>query len=178
MKTIHELQAPIMIELFKDRSIKEGYIKHVFPSFGPFSVRRMVDRWTDKEHEINAYWRKYPLHGVDQALFTKGLFNGVSAEWVERGCVDWLIDSGHIEPREILFWGQNLDVDGNKLEHTKWRLIKNMTRSHINAIIKDHEEGSIKVTEGYLRAFKSEIQKRNESSKKQGARRTNVHKGR
>lgn len=108
--------------------------------------------------KIRTEWRKYPDLRLGQLLIIKGyvpdnyrMFN------VEED--DWMIENGICSIQDIKFWGNNYDINRNRLTETVYILLKDMNDGHVQAIIDLEDSGMMRVRKDYLDYFKSRLVK-------------------
>jgi hypothetical protein len=61
-----------------------------------------------------------------------------------------------VEPREVLYWGNNLSKNNNRLKKTNWMLIKDMDTEHIKAVLSNNFTHNVT----YMKCFINELKLR------------------
>lgn len=87
-----------------------------------------------EKRKIKKFWIANNNLRFSQVLINMGYLDNITGTWYYIEDDDLLIRSG-CEPREVIYWGQNFDVDMNRLPKTNWILIKNMTSEHVKSVI-------------------------------------------
>jgi hypothetical protein len=162
---------PIMMELFKSQEMKQKFLDYLFKpeksvqldlfEKHPFLlIENMIDNWNKNEVEIENFWKENPDLRLTQVLVIKNIIPNSPGMWYHTEESSYVIQNGLKEPREILFWGQNYDKDMNLLPETRFILIKDMAKDHIEAILRDCDEGRYDINEYYLEVFKNELKLR------------------
>lgn len=122
---------------------------------------KLAERWwvlPDLLREINCnnkfikYWLTNPDQRVGQALINCGLVPDSMHIYMDE-VQDILLDQG-VEPREFLFWTSLFDKEGNRLEESITRLIKDLESDHIKNILKSE---SLRLDELYRETFENEL---------------------
>jgi hypothetical protein len=119
------------------------------------------ERWNmNLEHldipTIITEWKKVPDQRIGQLLINLGMLEDSIRVWVDEE-ENILRDQG-VKPRQYTFWGRNFNEKKELLPKTEWLLIKDMTTEHIQAILKDVEDGVMSISNYYLDIFKEEIE--------------------
>jgi len=164
-------RVPIILDIFKSRKVKEKFLNFLFKPDSAIQldlfkkqlfqlIDDMVKKWKEKEDDIAAYWKKSPHLRLTQVLTNKNIIPHTPGMWFYTEETYFLIANSLIEPRDILFWGQNYDENGKLLPKTKYILIKDMEISHIEAILKGYESHKLRVDEYYLEVFRNELKLR------------------
>jgi len=107
--------------------------------------------------EMVEYWLENYDMRFGQMLINQGVVADGLSLWVKEE-EEFLEEQG-IATQDFLMWGQNYDVDGNRLPETKHALIKDMNTGHITAILNSFY---IRLRPSYATAFISELKRRGE----------------
>lgn len=107
----------------------------------------------DKELIIEV-WEQTPNLRFSQILIKMEIIPNM---WFHQEEPDILIKQG-VQEREVYLWGVNFDKEMNRLPKTDWRLIKDLTTEHIEAII---DGGFVREGSKYYGVFKRELEYRN-----------------
>lgn len=117
---------------------------------------KLVQRIIENISNIRKQWLYNPNLRLGQLLINEGyLPYYIKLNLCEED--DWLIKNGYCNIEDIKFWGNNVDVNGNILNETKYILLKDLELSHIMAIIDYFKEKNKKINPDYLKYFKSRI---------------------
>jgi len=93
-----------------------------------------------------------------QMLINLGLIEDALPIWVDED-LKILLDQG-CPPRDVVLWGSIYDKNGNQLPSIKYRLVRDMETSHINAILKDIKDKKYALPKAYIEIFENEIEYR------------------
>ena len=160
---------PIILELLKDDSNKLKVLEKFFkPKEGSqleigmpyFEIDNIIKRWIKMFEKFSVFWKLTPDLRLSQALVNCGILHNYIGFWYYLEDETTMISANILKPRDIYFWGQNYDKDLNKLSQTNWVLIKDMSKDHIEAILKDVKDEKIKVAEKYIEYFNNELKLR------------------
>lgn len=160
---------PIILELLKDNTNKRKVLGVYFtPKEGTqlevgmpyFEIDNIVKKWDEMFEEFSAFWKQIPDLRLSQVLVNYDILINYAGFWYYLDDEITMISTNLLQPRDIYFWGQNYDKDLNKLPETNWLLIKNMSKDHIEAILKDVKDEKIKVGEKYIEYFNNELKLR------------------
>ena len=99
-------------------------------------------------------WKKDPDLRFCQFLFNIGIN--------ETGGIDYHLEEHelltrsfpNIKPRDYLLWGT---LGKNGKGPRKYKLIKDMSKAHIQQILKDYKDKKLRVSPKYLKAFIEEL---------------------
>lgn len=108
-----------------------------------------------KGGSIYKYWLTYPDLRFGQMLINLGIIPDKLRIWNDEEHTI-LKDQG-LDDREIMFWGRIYDENHNRLPEIQWILIKDMTTTHIEAILRDVKDNKLSCKEEYLHAFINEL---------------------
>lgn len=115
-----------------------------------------IEYWSEvfyeKFKEIKKYHKIFPEFRFSQILQVYGLYKEGFWFYIE----DDIMLMKFVEPREVLYWGNNYSEKGNRLKKTNWILIKDMSTEHIKAIL----DGNFTNNLMYLKAFNNELKLR------------------
>jgi hypothetical protein len=146
--------------------------KERIPIFlGNIDFTKLEERWQiplslslrEKILEPNGYVIRYWMENYDQR-FGQMLINLELIEdhlpiWVDED-LNILLEQG-CPARDVVMWGSIYDENGNALPAIKYRIIRDMNTSHINAILKDIEDKKYRLPDAYIEVFTKEIEYRN-----------------
>lgn len=164
---------PVIIDVLQDNDKKREVLEHFFkPKPGtqmeigmPFyEIDNFIEIWDKNYYETAIFWKQNPDLRLAQVL-VNGIVPNYPGFWFHIEDEQLMLDTGLLEARDILFWGQNYDKEMNRLPETNWILIKDMGTDHIRAILFDIIEGRMDVNNSYREAFVNEIKIRKDGSK-------------
>ena len=117
----------------------------------------ILSKWSKcDENELYNFWLDYPDLRLTQVLVEFNIIPNTPGFWFYVEEVNFLIESHILEPRDVLFWGQNYDKDNNKLPETIYKPIKELDTEHIKSILSNVKNISSK----YIDAFNNELKLR------------------
>lgn len=143
----------IVLDFFLDEKILKKFLET--------SSQKLVDNIYDNWEEVESKWKDYPDLRFGQLLCTLNLIPSKTIEdeiWdVEEDY--WLIDNKYCKFEEIKFWSSIFDKHNKKRKKVKYILLKDLTNSHIEGIIKWFRNNSdeARIRKDYLRYFKKRI---------------------
>lgn len=161
---------PIILELLKDdsnrRKVLEKYFKpkedtQLEIGMPYFEIDNILVRWNKMFHIFSKSWQHNPDLRLSQALVNSNVMPNFSGFWYYLEDETTMISTSILEPRDIIFWGQNYDKDFNRLPETNYILIKNMNTDHIQAIINQNPGMNPK----YIEYFNNELKLRENDKK-------------
>lgn len=98
------------------------------------NVDKIEKNITDNLLKITEEWYLYYDHRFSQVLVNLGYIPNMPGSWYYYEEGDILSLQGY-KPRDYVFWGSIFDRDGNRLEDTKYVLIKDLEISHMEKLI-------------------------------------------
>ena len=101
-------------------------------------------------------WGKSPDVRLGQLLVNMGLAPDELFNLEED---QWMVDTGQIDAKDIMFWGVNYTKDMVQLPKTEFRLIRDLDTDHIEAIL---DGGFVRKGGTYEGYFENELERRNE----------------
>lgn len=123
--------------------------ERIKPFFDLVDWKQLQKKWNvefpikfDTMVDIGEYWNKYPDLRISQVLINMGYIPNNPGMWYYDEEWEILRDQG-VPPEQFLTWTSYYDKDMKKLEEPKTRLIKDMCKSHINAVIKHITDNNI-----------------------------------
>lgn len=137
---------PIILDVLKDNDNKRVVLEHLFkPKPGtqmeigmPFyEIDNIIKAWKLSEDLVKKLWIKNPDLRLTQALINVGVMPNFPGFYYYIEDEQLMIDTGLLEARDILFWGQNYDKDNNRLDETNYILIRDINDGHLQAILDD-----------------------------------------
>lgn len=150
---------PIVFELIENDENKLKFLKYLFPNVINELFSDIVKKWNENKEKIEKLWLDNPDLRLTQVLVNTGILVNYPGFWYHKEEISFIVSEELLEPREILFWGQNYDKDMNRLPKTNFILIKDMSKDHIAAILKDNNEGKLNISSVYRKAFEQELNK-------------------
>ena len=104
--------------------------------------------------KIKEEWTEYPDLRLGQLLINMKLSPDELWNLEED---HWMVETGQIDAKDIMFWGVNYTKDMVQLPETDFRLIRDLNTEHIEAILDGGYVIHNKVYEGY---FENELERR------------------
>lgn len=131
---------------------------NLFLSSGDLNKKQIVEgvRYFEKNKDkLQKSWEQYPDQRLGQFLINNSIINDDFTLYnIEE--TKWLIDKELVEPRQMLFWGQIYDKDGNKLPEVRYSPIMDLNTEHIEKILETQHH----ISKLYKNAFEEELQLR------------------
>lgn len=121
----------------------------------------ILDRWENNYENLKDDWLNNPHLRLSQLLVINNIMKNYNGCWYNIEDDVLMIKSGVLEEREILFWGKNYDKKGNRLDKTRWVLLKDMGTDHIESILRDISEELYEILPLYKNEFIRELKLRN-----------------
>lgn len=120
---------------------------------------KLIKQIVENINNIKKIWIKYPDSRLGQLLINENYLPDYQKLWfVEE--IDWLIDNNYCKYEDIHFWGKTRDSKGKLLDETQYILLKDLTDSHISAIIDWFDESlTSKLNSEYKKYFENRINK-------------------
>jgi len=144
---------PICLKLLSNGNI----LLHFLNIKSRDSIRTITDNW----NLIEKTWLENPDLRFGQLLCNLRFIKNIDIEnhiWnVEED--DWLVRNNYCNFEDIKFWGSLYDEHNNKRSKIKYILLKDLTDSHIEGIIKWFRNNAeeARIHKEYLRYFKKRI---------------------
>ncbi len=116
-----------------------------------------IKAWSENFHlcfyDLKKLHNEYPDLRFSQILQHMGLYKEGFWYHIEDEAV--LMSLG-VEPREVLYWGNNYSKNNNRLKKTNWMLIKDMDTEHIKAVLSNNFTHNVT----YMKCFINELKLR------------------
>ena len=134
---------------------------NLFKFLGDNATGIIVKKIVDNYDLIEKTWLEYPDLRFGQLLCTLRLIPDIDIEnhiWnIEED--NWLIKNNYCKFEDIKFWGSIYDEHNNKRSEIKYILLKNLTDSHIERIIKwfKKQNSLNQINKQYLEYFNKRI---------------------
>jgi hypothetical protein len=109
--------------------------------------------------KIIKFWKEHPDLRLTQVLVNLNYIPNLEGFWYYTDEVNWLVIKGYFKFEEINFWGKNYNEDGTPLPKTEWILVKDLTDSHIQNILKFFKDNKMILSRSYLSYFNSRLNK-------------------
>jgi len=142
---------PIITKIFS--KFLNNFIHDLDPSFKDIKIPR------SEYPKISKFWKEHPDLRLTQVLVNLDYIPNLEGFWYYTNEVIWLVIKGYLKFEEINFWGRNYNEDGTTLPETEWILVKDLTDSHIQNILKFFKDNKIRLSTSYLTYFNSRINK-------------------
>lgn len=140
---------PICLKLFRR--------KHIFLKLydSEFSYNLFFKNY----RKIKKQWETYPDLRFTQLLINEGYMNDGLMWNIEED--DWLVENDFISIENIKYWGINYSKEGEKLDKTQFKMLKDLELSHIINIIKffERHDSLNQLNKKYLEYFIKRIKK-------------------
>jgi hypothetical protein len=108
-------------------------------------------------YSAKAHHKDNPHLRFSQVLQHMGLYQ--SGTWFYKEDYEVLIELG-VQSRKVLFWGNNLSKNNNRLKKTNWMLIKDMDTEHIKAVLSNNFTHNVT----YMKCFINELKLRKDDA--------------
>lgn len=115
---------PIVLEVFRSNPA----------TLSKFLYNDKLTKSPELTKEFEEFWLEEPDLRLGQALINRELIPDGDAWFKEE--IDWLMDHEYLNPEDIFFWGVNYDEEGERLPETDYRLLRDLSTDHIEAILK------------------------------------------
>ena len=138
---------PICLKLFRR--------KHIFLKF--YDDEPSYRLFFKNYRQIKKYWERYPMLRFGQLLINDGYIDD-GPQWnIEED--DWLVSNKFVKIEDIKHWGSNYSNEGERLDKTQFKLLKNLDLDHIVNIIKFFERNNAieQLNKKYLEYFNKRI---------------------
>ena len=136
-----ELRIPIVLDYIEnnERKVLEYLYKEIFPNVNEIYYRDLLeeslDRWLNIKKVFEDYYKRNPDYRLTQILVNLGIINNYMGFWYYLEDEEIMIFCGLCEERDIYFWANYLDSEGNSLNKINYILIKDLETSHIRSIL-------------------------------------------
>ena len=129
---------------------------------GSEATPEFMEEFIQSLPEIEESWLENPDLRLGQMLINRGLFESNLGWDLEED--EYMVESGMLEARDIMFWGVNYNKDMSPKDNTEYKLIKDLETSHIEAILGNNEQGRkwVKDDSPYEGYFENELEYRAE----------------
>ena len=146
-----------LYKFFKSKKNFKMYLRDVVRLESKNEIKHWCEVFYEKFKDIKIYHKTYPHLRFSQILQRYNLYKKGFWFFIE----DDIMLMKFAEPREVLYWGNNYSVKGNKLKKTNWILIKDMSTEHIKAVLNGNFTNNLV----YLKTFNDELKlRKNEST--------------
>lgn len=126
-----------------------------------YDISLIGDNIEKKLLKIEETWKEFPDARLAQVLIIAKVLDQYPGNYFYIEDEETMIESGIMEAKDILFWGQAFDKDGSRLPITIYKKIKDLETSHIENIIKDYKEGKYKIKAYFYEHLLKELKSRN-----------------
>lgn len=106
--------------------------------------------------EVKLVWMENPDWRLTQVLVNMDLIPNVPGFWYYREEYTWLVESGHIEARDILLWTSVVDENMDPLPDPITKPISELETAHIEAIL----DGGFINDQTFIDTFNEELERR------------------
>jgi hypothetical protein len=151
MRTVKRLR--FLYKFFKSKKNFKMYLRDIVGLESANEIKAWSDEFYLKFKNGKSYHKNNPHLRFSQILQDMGLHKIGFWYHIEDEAV--LIRLG-VEPREVLYWGNNLSKNNNRLKKTNWMLIKDMDTEHIKAVLSNNFTHNVT----YMKCFINELKLR------------------
>lgn len=138
-----------LYKFFKSKKNFKMYLRDVVRLESKNEIEHWCEVFYEKFKDIKIFHQVNPNLRFSQVLQIHNLYKEGFWFFIE----DDIMLMQFVNPREVLYWGNNYSAKGNRLKKTNWILIKDMDTNHIKRIL----EGNFTNNLVYLKAFNDEI---------------------
>jgi len=121
-----------------------------------FSMNNAIKEITTKILYLTQYWNDNPDQRFSQVLVNTGVLPNIPGNWYYDEDTTLLIEQG-CEPRKVMLWGTRFKKNGELRSKPRWDPIKDLSSSHIEAILNDVKIGKYNLPDKYLSVFRNEL---------------------
>jgi len=152
MRTVKRLK--FLYKFFKSKKNFKMYLRDIVKLESANEIKAWSECFYLCYYDLKKLHNEHPNLRFSQILQHMGLYQ--SGIWFYKEDDIVLMELG-IEPREVLYWGNNLSKNKNRLKKTNWMLIKDMDTEHIKAVLSNNFTHNVT----YLKCFINELKLRN-----------------
>lgn len=151
MRTVKRLK--FLYKYFKSKKNFKIYLRDVVQLESKNEINYWSETFFSNFQNIKKFHKENPYLRFSQVLQIHNLYKEGFWFFIED---DIMLMGLGVNPREVLYWGNNYSIKGNKLKKTNWILIKDMSTEHIKAVL----DGNFTNNLTYLKAFNNELKLR------------------
>ena len=151
MRTIKRLR--FLYKFFSKKKNFKMYLRDIVNIESANEIKAWSENFYLCFYELKKLHKEHPYLRFSQILQHMGLYKEGFWYYIED---DIMLMKLGVEPREVLYWGNNYSAKGNRLKKTNWILIKDMSTQHIKAVL----DGNFTNNLVYLKAFNNELKLR------------------
>ena len=152
MRTVKRLK--FLYKFFKSKKNFKIYLRDIVGLESANEIKAWCEIFYLNFYSTKAHHKDNPHLRFSQILHHMGLYKEGFWYHIEDEAV--LMSLG-VEPREVLYWGNNLSKNNNRLKKTNWMLIKDMDTEHIKAVLSNNFTHNVT----YMKCFINELKLRN-----------------
>lgn len=141
-----------LYKFFRKKKNFKMYLRDIVCLESKNEIEYWSEVFYEKFKDIKIFHKTNPHLRFSQILQVYGLYKEGFWFYIE----DDIMLMQFVEPREVLYWGNNYSEKGNRLKKTNWILIKDMSTEHIKAVL----DGNFTNNLMYLKAFNKELKLR------------------
>lgn len=151
MRTVKRLK--FLYKFFKSKKNFKMYLRDIVKLESANEIKAWSEIFYLNFYSSKTYHKNNPHLRFSQILQHIGLYKEGFWYHIEDETV--LMGLG-VEPREVLYWGNNLSKNNNRLKKTNWMLIKDMDTEHIQTVLNNNFTYNLT----YLKCFINELKLR------------------
>jgi hypothetical protein len=156
MRTVKRLK--FLYKFFKSKKNFKIYLRDIVELESANEIKVWSENFHLCYYDLKKLHNEYPNLRFSQILQHMGLYQ--SGTWFYKEDYEVLIELG-VQPREVLYWGNNYSKNNNRLKKTNWMLIKDMDTEHIEAVLNNHFTHNVM----YMKCFINELKLRKNGNK-------------
>ena len=143
-----------LYKFFKSKKNFKIYLRDIVKIESANEIKAWSEIFYLNFYSAKAHHKDNPYLRFSQVLQHMGLYQ--SGTWFYKEDYEVLIELG-VQSRKVLFWGNNLSKNNNRLKKTNWMLIKDMDTEHIKAVLSNNFTHNVT----YMKCFINELKLRN-----------------
>lgn len=151
MRTVKRLK--FLYKFFKSKKNFKIYLRDIVGLESANEIKAWSENFYLCYYDLKTHHKNNPHLRFSQILQHMGLHKIGFWYHIEDEAV--LMSLG-VEPREVLYWGNNYSKNNNRLKKTNWILIKDMDTEHIEAVLNNNFTHNVT----YLKCFINELKLR------------------
>lgn len=150
---------PIILKCLESNQAKNLFLETFFkPKIGVqleigmpyFEIINMILKWDNQKDNIEKHWLANPDLRLTQVLIYFNIMPSYGGLWYYTEDEKNLIDNKLIEPENIYFWGSNYTKNGKRLNKTKYRLLSELSLSHLENLLYMYNEKLLAIRNDYV----------------------------
>lgn len=164
-----ERRIPVILEALKSQENKRKLLEYWFePPHGTqieigdaySSIEYIIEQWEKYEENLESHWKYSPDWRFSQLLINSGIMRNFPGFYYHKEDETSVIESGILEAKDILFWGNFFDENKKRLDEPRFLLASEMSSSHIKNVLAMHYEDGADIPKDFIRVFEEELKNR------------------